>query len=121
MGECPTDGYAGLSIQDDPQRLAAYPSSRDGSDLAGYDDARSRLTGLTGRDGHVARVPRLAPGGGDGAHGHEARPVERLVRDDQGAPRSSLVVTLCGIEVRDDDRPAQSVRHAGHVSASADL
>ncbi len=88
--------------------------------MAGHDDASSRLTGLTGRDGNVSRVPRLVPGGCYGAHGQEPRPVERLVRYDECAPLSRLFVTLHWIEIHDDDRPTEAVCQAGHVSASAD-
>ena len=119
MGQRPTDGRSCLDVQHDPERLASHPPSGDRSYLARYDHASSRLTRLAGRDGYVSWVPRLAPGGGDGAHGHEPRPVERLVRDYECAPLSSLFVTLHGIEIHDHDRPTEAVGQAGQVSASA--
>lgn len=66
MGECPADGRTGLDVHDGPERLAPDPTSRHGSDLAGHDDAGASLAGLADRDGHVARVSRLAPGGAVG-------------------------------------------------------
>jgi hypothetical protein len=105
----------------DDLRLAADlegrdPAKVDRSKLVTEHDRILGLSGNSGGNGNLSGVPWGT--GRNRTHGREAASVKRLVRNDERSAEAGLLVTDRGIEIDDDDRPAEAIGHSGHVSAS---
>jgi hypothetical protein len=87
----------------------ADPAEVDRPDLVTEDDRVERLTGVTGRDRDLGRVPGSP--GGDRADRRHAGSMERVVRHDQCSTHPCLLMPDGRVEVDLDDATAHDRAH----------